>query len=176
MGPKHPISFTFRNKPYSIYISEVNTYPQAYAAAMTVYSMIRDLPRAFVVDIGGFTADYLLLKKGNADLSVCDSLENGVITADSMTARGYGVGPRSRFSIFRWFLGDTLLLLGSLLLTALTIAGLSATSVAYYPRFTLPAPTPLCIAGYAAYGLLTLLPLIFQAKEAWKWHCLRSSI
>lgn len=104
------------------------------------------------------------------------ALENGVITADSMTARGYGVGPRSRFSIFRWFLGDTLLLLGSLLLTALTIAGLSATSVAYYPRFTLPAPTPLCIAGYAAYGLLTLLPLIFQAKEAWKWHCLRSNI
>ena len=46
---------------------------------MTVYGMIRDLPRAFVVDIGGFTADYLLIKKGVADLSVCDSLEHGVI-------------------------------------------------------------------------------------------------
>ena len=78
-GPRRPISFTFREKPYSIFISEVNSYPQAYAAAMTVYGMIRDLPRAFVVDIGGFTADYLLLKKGNADLSVCDSLEHGVI-------------------------------------------------------------------------------------------------
>jgi len=79
MGPRHPIAFTFREKPYNIYISEVNAYPQAYAAAMTVYSMIRDLPRAYVVDIGGFTADYLLLRKGKADLSVCDSLENGVI-------------------------------------------------------------------------------------------------
>ncbi len=79
MGPHKPLSFTFRDKPYSIYISEVSSYPQAYAAAMTVYGMIRDLPRAFVVDIGGFTADYLLLKKGNADLSVCDSLEHGVI-------------------------------------------------------------------------------------------------
>ena len=78
-GPHRPISFTFREKPYSIFISEVNSYPQAYAAAMTVYGMIRDLPRAFVVDIGGFTADYLLLKKGSADLSVCDSLEHGVI-------------------------------------------------------------------------------------------------
>ncbi len=78
-GPRRPISFTFREKLYSIFISEVNLYPQAYAAAMTVYGMIRDLPRAFVVDIGGFTADYLLLKKGNADLSVCDSLEHGVI-------------------------------------------------------------------------------------------------
>ena len=78
-GPRRPISFIFRENPYSIFISEVNSYPQAYAAAMTVYGMIRDLPRAFVVDIGGFTADYLLLKKGNADLSVCDSLEHGVI-------------------------------------------------------------------------------------------------
>ena len=78
-GPRRPISFTFREQLYSIFISEVNSYPQAYAAAMTVYGMIRDLPRAFVVDIGGFTADYLLLKKGNADLSVCDSLEHGVI-------------------------------------------------------------------------------------------------
>lgn len=32
-----------------------------------------------VVDIGGFTADYLQIKYGQADLSVCDSLENGVI-------------------------------------------------------------------------------------------------
>ena len=78
-GPRRPISFIFRENPYSIFISEVNSYPQAYAAAMTVYGMIRDLPRAFVVDIGGFTADYLLLKKGSADLSVCDSLEHGVI-------------------------------------------------------------------------------------------------
>ena len=31
------------------------------------------------MDIGGFTADYLLMKNGKADLSSCDSLENGVI-------------------------------------------------------------------------------------------------
>ena len=31
------------------------------------------------MDIGGFTADYLQVKYGQADLSVCDSLENGVI-------------------------------------------------------------------------------------------------
>ena len=37
-------------------------------------------------------------------------LENGIITADSMTARGYGIGRRSRFSLFRWRRGDALLL------------------------------------------------------------------
>jgi len=30
-------------------------------------------------DIGGFTVDYLLIKNGTPDLSVCDSLEHGVI-------------------------------------------------------------------------------------------------
>lgn len=38
-----------------------------------------DEPRAVVVDIGGFTADYLQIKFGEAQLSACDSLENGVI-------------------------------------------------------------------------------------------------
>ena len=38
-----------------------------------------DDPKAVVLDIGGFTADYLLMKNGNADLTSCDSLENGVI-------------------------------------------------------------------------------------------------
>jgi len=73
------IDFEYRNRPYSIYISEVNAYPQAYAAAMTVFSLIRDQPKTLVLDIGGFTADYLMLKHGQPDLSVCDSLENGVI-------------------------------------------------------------------------------------------------
>lgn len=73
------VDFEFRDKPYSIYISTVISFPQAYAAAMPVYGRIKDFPKATIVDIGGFTADYLQIKKGQADLSACDSLENGVI-------------------------------------------------------------------------------------------------
>lgn len=73
------IDFEFRNKPYSIYINEVMSFPQAYAAAMPVFGRIRNFPKATIIDIGGFTADYLQVKNGQADLSVCDSLENGVI-------------------------------------------------------------------------------------------------
>ncbi len=36
-------------------------------------------PKVLIVDIGGFTADYLMMRSGRADLAVCDSLENGVI-------------------------------------------------------------------------------------------------
>ena len=41
-----------------------------------------------VINIGGFTADYLLIKNGQPDLSVCGSLEDGVIVLyNHITAR-----------------------------------------------------------------------------------------
>lgn len=73
------IKFEFHKRPYSIYIDDVACYPQAYAAAVTMFSSLIDCPKALILDIGGFTADYLLMKNGDADLSTCDSLENGVI-------------------------------------------------------------------------------------------------
>ena len=50
------------------------------AAAMTIYPKISAFNKVTTVDIGGFTLDYLLLRGGRPDLSVCDSLEKGVIT------------------------------------------------------------------------------------------------
>ena len=34
----------------------------------------------FIVDIGGYTTDVLLLRNGKPDLQFCRSLESGVIT------------------------------------------------------------------------------------------------
>lgn len=73
------LEFSFRDKPFSIYISETVCFPQAYAAAIPMLNRLLEVPKAYVIDIGGFTADYLLLHKGKGELSVCDSLENGVI-------------------------------------------------------------------------------------------------
>lgn len=72
-------NFTYQDKPYSILIDDVGCYPQSYAAAATIIRTLQDAPRALIVDIGGFTADYLQVKNGEGDLSICDSLENGVI-------------------------------------------------------------------------------------------------
>lgn len=66
--------------PRRIAITGAACFPQAYAAVMPAYPRIQQQPKVIVMDIGGFTADYLLIKNGQADLSVCDSLENGVIT------------------------------------------------------------------------------------------------
>jgi plasmid segregation protein ParM len=80
--------YEFHEKRFRIYINEATAYPQAFAAAMPVYGSISALPKVMVIDIGGFTADYLLLRNGQADLSVCDSLEHGVIILyNQITAR-----------------------------------------------------------------------------------------
>lgn len=76
---KEPIYFSYRDKLYSILIRNVQCYPQAFAAAAMILGELATVPRALILDVGGFTADYLLLKNGRADLSTCDSLENGVI-------------------------------------------------------------------------------------------------
>ena len=73
------VEFQYRDKHYAISIDDVACYPQAYAAAATMLHTLMNEAKAVVVDIGGFTADYLLMKNGEIDLTSCDSLENGVI-------------------------------------------------------------------------------------------------
>ncbi len=104
------------------------------------------------------------------------TLENGIITADSMTARGYGTGRRSRFSLFRWTRADVVLLTLSLLLTALTLWGMAGRPFVYYPVLAAPSLDARMGLAYSSYGLLTLLPALITGKEALKWHCLRSRI
>ena len=74
------VDFTFNKKPYSIYIREVEVYAQAFAAAMLIHNKLKDMPKVIVLDIGGFTVDYMQILKGRADFGNSDYLENGVIT------------------------------------------------------------------------------------------------
>ena len=106
------------------------------------------------------------------------ALENGVITADSMTARGYGVGRRSHFAIFRFRREDAALLALTVLLTGLTLAGLGLGAVGwvFYPRLMPPELSAMSYLAYFAYGLLCLLPATLEILEAIKWKSLRSAI
>ena len=73
------LDFQLDEETFSVHITEAEYFPQAYAAVMPVFQNLRQMPKAVIVDIGGFTADYLQIKHGEVDLSVCDSLENGVM-------------------------------------------------------------------------------------------------
>lgn len=73
------VQFEYQGKLYSIFIEKAMCFPQAYAAAVTMLRSLRDKPKVLIVDQGGMTTDLLLLKDGAGDLSVCESLEHGVI-------------------------------------------------------------------------------------------------
>lgn len=73
------VTFTYNGQEQSIFLNDVKCYPQAYAAAVTILNELMEYTKVLIVDIGGFTADYLLMRNGVADLSACNSLENGII-------------------------------------------------------------------------------------------------
>lgn len=104
------------------------------------------------------------------------SLENGIITADSMTARGYGTGKRSRYSLFRRRKGDVVLVITTAVLFFLTVFGLYGTECEYYPFFKLSELNPKSLTAYISYGILLLIPIFIEIKEAIKWKCLKSRI
>ena len=77
------INFVYNEKPMSIVIRNVFVYPQAYAAVIPQSGQLLKTLRVFIVDIGGFTTDVLLLRNGKPDLQFCRSLESGVITMNN---------------------------------------------------------------------------------------------
>lgn len=77
------VNFNYNGKPHSIIIQNVFVYPQAYAAIIPQSSLLMKTLRVFIVDIGGFTTDVLLLRGGKPDLQFCRSLESGVITMNN---------------------------------------------------------------------------------------------
>lgn len=73
------INFKYNDEDFSLKIKDVFVYPQAFSAAATKADEIRKYSRAYIIDIGGYTVDTLLIVDGNPDLSYVESLEIGVI-------------------------------------------------------------------------------------------------
>lgn len=73
------VQFKFNDTAISLMIRQVLVYPQAYAAVVPQAQIIQQNPRIFVVDIGGFTTDVLLLRGVQPDMQFCRSLEMGAI-------------------------------------------------------------------------------------------------
>lgn len=111
-------------------------------------------------------------------VTVTWALENGIVTADSMSARGYGIGRRTSYSVYRFNRADVILLFAVLLLSALTVIpiALGDMTFTFYPTFEAPRPTLIATLGYFAYGILALLPTFIEAEETIKWKYLESKI
>lgn len=99
------------------------------------------------------------------------SLENAVVTGDSMRARGYGTGRRTSFSLFRFTAGDGVLLTVIAILMAVVFAGkmLGGGDFTFYPRVSGGVFSPASAAIYIAYGLLSLVPFLLECEERLTW-------
>ncbi len=73
------VAFKYNDKDHLISIEDVKTFPQGYAAIIPSYSEVRQIPKSYIIDIGGYTTDVILLKNGIPDMAFCESLNFGVI-------------------------------------------------------------------------------------------------
>ena len=106
------------------------------------------------------------------------ALENGIVTAGSMSARGYGTGRRTHYAIFAFSRRDALYLSLTLALLAGTVVPMAsgALDFAFYPTLQAAPPSALAWSGYLSYGALVALPIILETEDAVKWKYLRSKI
>lgn len=92
------------------------------------------------------------------------ALEGALQTADAMKARGYGGGPRSSFSIYRWQRRDKWYL--ALILLLLVLLGLGVAggyfSASYYPALMIATPAGWFWPVVAVYALFCFLPCMIK--------------
>jgi len=105
-------------------------------------------------------------------------LENGIITADSMAARGYGTGRRTTYHQYRFRRGDGILMAVTAVLLGIVIYGMAAghTDYSYYPAMGKIALSPLSAAAYISYGIMVFIPSFIEIEVSLRWRSLRSSI
>ena len=105
-------------------------------------------------------------------------LENGVITSDSMTARGYGIKRRTHFSIFKFRRQDIVLTSTTIILFAVILTGILLGSVdfRFYPTIVKAESDIISLITYISYGILAFLPTITEAEEKIRWKYLKSKI
>ncbi len=104
------------------------------------------------------------------------ALENGIVTADSMTARCYGTGKRSHFSAFKLKTADVALLAASVIFSAVTLIFIKDNGAVYYPHFKLGEMNFKAVTGYCTYAVMTFIPVFIEIKEVVKWRYLRSAV
>lgn len=106
------------------------------------------------------------------------ALENGIITADSMEARGYGTGRRTSFTRYRLRVEDIVFLAADLILFGAAIAAIVTDSVefTFYPVVRGSISGIAGAAGTAAYGIMLLMPVIVEAEVRIRWKYLQSGI
>lgn len=103
------------------------------------------------------------------------SLEDGMHTADSIKARGYGTSKRTVYFPYRMASGDWLVL-GLMLVTSLVAFGgwfLGYGRLQIYPELEPIGFTGLEWVAYLALCLFVWIPIAIEGREEIRWHLLK---
>lgn len=74
-----PVKFRFEGVPHCVTITDVKLFPQGYSALALFPNLLRDEPSVLLMDIGGWTVDFMRLDNGVPNAAACRSLELGMI-------------------------------------------------------------------------------------------------
>ena len=85
------INFEFNQKKFRIYIKSATAYPQGYAAIMPMYPKVKEYPRSVIIDIGGYSLDYLQLKNGKADITEASCPDHVCVDQRSISKTGEAI-------------------------------------------------------------------------------------
>ncbi len=120
------------------------------------------------------------LKYGIKVLSIVTTwaFEDGVVRADSMKSRGYGLPQRTAFFIYRFTKRDCLILCAVVLLGGLVIAGgiMGNMAFLYFPQVSQVMISGDRVVTFIAYVALCVMPIITEGWEALRWKVLKSKI
>ena len=106
------------------------------------------------------------------------ALEGGIVTGDSMRARGYGAAKRTSFMIYTMTALDWVLL-GVMVALAAVVTGFAltgSTAAVYTPALSVAPVSGSRLLGWIAYCLYLLIPTVLHIKEAIQWCISRSKI
>lgn len=100
------------------------------------------------------------------------AMEDGMETADSMKARGYGLKNKTTFCLFKFDRQD-----GVILATVLGLAGICLTgylqgyaTMRFYPSIAPLNVSTLALGLYMTFGVYAFLPMLIELRENLKWH------
>lgn len=103
------------------------------------------------------------------------TLENGIITSESMDARGYGIGKRSRINNFPVLVSDVIFMFFSIILLVFSFLFIKDSTFVFYPKFQIKT-SPMSFWGCLFYFILVLIPILLDTKEKIKWKYLEQKI
>lgn len=132
------------------------------------------------IGLGSGASRSARLREGMTTLSALSSamLEGSVITADSMSARGYGTGPTTGYLRWNWHGKDGCTFALVVLLTVLTALGFAggAMQTNFFPCLAFAPLQGAKGLVFFGYVLLLWLPTLLHLQEELKWHFLNCKI